>query len=282
MYALPIINVGVALVIAALGMRTRPADMLLLFRNPILGVRALLAMFVFVPACALLVAWSLPVEPAIRASLLALSVAPMAAILFRAETKANVDGDLMLALQIFTALVSIAAVPIMLALAERIFDFSTRYPMGEIVFVLMRAIGLPLAVGMGLAWLLGNKTQRVALWIDRIGSIILVTGMVIILAVLLPEVWAMTISGGLLSVVVLTAFMLLGGHLFGGADKGIRAALAISSAQRHPGIAYVIAVTALPAEEEPIIAIIVMWLLVSTVAIIPYLLKRKTPALTAR
>ena len=103
MYALPIINVGVALVIAALGMRTRPADMLLLFRNPILGVRALLAMFVFVPACALLVAWSLPVEPAIRASLLALSVAPMAAILLRAETKANVDGDLMLALEHFGA-----------------------------------------------------------------------------------------------------------------------------------------------------------------------------------
>lgn len=277
MNALPIINLGVVLVITALGMRTRPADTLLLFRSPLLGLRTLLAMFVFVPACTLLLTWSLPLEPAIRASLLALAVSPMAAILFRAEIKPNVDGDYMVALQIFTAIVSIAAVPAMLALTERIFDFNTRFPIGEIIFVLLRAIGLPLLVGMGLNILLGDKGERFALWMERIGSITLMSGMALILVFILPKVWALTITEGLFSVIALTAFMLLGCHLFGGADKGTRIALTMGSAQRHPGIAYVIATTALPTEEELIIAVIVLWLLVSTVAIIPYMLMRNGP-----
>jgi BASS family bile acid:Na+ symporter len=277
MYALPIINAGVMLVITALGLRTRPADTLLLFRSPALGVRAVLAMFVFVPACTLLMVWRLPLEPAIQASLLALAVAPVAPIVFRARTSANTDGDYTVGLQVFTAVVSLAAVPAMLAVAERVFDFHTRFPVSEIAIMLLRAIGLPLAVGIGLARLLGDKRVRVALWLERIGSTVLTAGMVLILALLLPKVWFMAVNGRLLSVVAVTGFMLLGCHLFGGPEKGTRIALTMGSAQRHPGISFVVATTVLPAEEETIIAVIVMFLLVSTLAIIPYMLKRDDP-----
>ena len=277
MYALSIIDVGVALLITALGLRTRAADTLLLFRVPALGLRAVLAMFVFVPACTLLMTWVLPLEPAIRASLLALAVAPMAPIAVGASTRATVSGDYILGLQVFAVVVSLAAVPVMLALAEHIFDFETAYPVGEIFITVLRQIGLPLAVGLGLAALLAGKRRRVGLWLERIGNITLMTGMVLILALVLPEVWVMAVNGRLLSVAGFTAIVVLGGRLLGGPDKATRNNLIMGSAQRHPGVAYLIATTALPGEKELVVVIIVLFVLVSTVATIPYLFKRKQP-----
>ena len=135
-FALQILDVAIVLVIAALGMRTRPVDIMLIVQNPGVWGRALLSMFVFMPAITLLMTWSLPLEPAIRASLLALSVAPLCPILSKAKTLPETEGDFMLALQIFSAVAAILAVPIMLALVEQIFHFETRYPMGKIIWVI--------------------------------------------------------------------------------------------------------------------------------------------------
>jgi bile acid:Na+ symporter, BASS family len=269
---MPLLDAAIMLLLTALGLRSRPADTLMLIRNPLLGVRAVLAMFVFVPACTLLMTWSLPLEPAIRVSLLAMSVAPLCPINFRAA--ADTDGDYMMGLQVFAVLVSIAAVPAMLGLAERIFDFETRYPIGEIAFFILKQIGLPLTVGMGLARLLGGKRERVALWLERIGLIAMITAMAVILYFVLPKVWTMTVNGRLLSVVTFTGVVLTGGHLFGGPDKGSRDNLIMGSVQRHPAISLLIATTVLPAEQATMIAVIAMFVLVGNVALIPYMLKR--------
>jgi bile acid:Na+ symporter, BASS family len=268
-----LLNAAIMLLLTALGLRSRPADTLMLISNPLLGVRAVLAMFVFVPACTLLMTWSLPLEPAIRVSLLAISVAPLCPINFRAA--ANTDGDYMMGLQVFAVFVSLVAVPAMLAIAERVFDFETRYPIGEIAFFILKQIGLPLAVGMGLARLLGGKRERLALWLERIGTIAMITAMAVILYFLLPKVWSMTVNGRLLSVVTFAGFVLLGGHLFGGPDKGTRDNLIMGSVQRHPAISLLIATTVLPAEEATMIAVIAMFVLLGNVAVIPYMIKRK-------
>jgi bile acid:Na+ symporter, BASS family len=270
-----LLNASIVMLLTALGLRTRPADVLLLFRNPVLGARALVAMFVFVPACTILMTWSLPLEPAIRASLLAMSVAPVCPVPLRAATNANTDSDYMLGLQVFAAAVSIAAVPAMLILAERIFDFETRYPIGDIAFFILRQIGIPLAVGMGLARLLGGKRERVALWLERIGVIAMITATAVILYFLIPKIWSMTVNGRLLSVVAFTGVVLLGGRLFGGPDKGTRNNLIMGSINRHPALSLLIATTVLPAEEATMIAVIIMFVLVGFVVSIPYIFKLK-------
>jgi predicted Na+-dependent transporter len=272
---MPLLNASIVMLLTALGLRTRPADVLLLFRNPMLGARALVAMFVFVPAGTVLMTWSLPLEPAIRASLLAMSVAPVCPVPLRAATNANTDSDYMLGLQVFAAAVSIAAVPAMLNLAERIFDFETRYPIGDIAFFILRQIGIPLAVGMGLARLLGGKRERVALWLERIGLIAMITATAVILYFLIPKIWSMTVNGRLLSVVAFAGVVLLGGRLFGGSDKGTRDNLIMGSIQRHPALSLLIATTVLPAEEATMIAVIIMFVLVGNVVSIPYIFKPK-------
>jgi len=273
--ALTILNVAIVLIISALGLRARPTDILLMVRNPIIGGRALFSMFVFMPACTLLMTWSLPLEPAIRASLLALSVAPLAPILTKAATNPETEGDFMLSLQIFSALATIMAVPIMLFVAERIFNFETQYPIGEIIWVITKQIGIPLAIGITLSRFIGEKSERIAFWIDRLGTITLIIGMVMILYFVLPNIWGMMVNGRLLSVIAFTGLVLLGSYLFGGPKKGIRDNLIMAGAQRHPGIAYVIATVALPAEEEPIIAVIVLFILFGTIATLPYTLKMR-------
>ena len=275
---LAILDVAIVLIISALGLRTPPKDIMNLFRKPVIIGRALLSMFVFMPACTLLMTWSLPLEPAIRGSLLALSVAPLAPILSGASTKAETEGNFMLALQIFSALATIVSVPIMLNLDEYIFNFETRYPMGEITWVITKQIVIPLTIGLSLSGFIGQKSERIAFWLDRIGTIALIIGMVMILSVVLPNVWGMMANGRLLSVIAFTGLVLVGGYLFGGAQKGIRDNIIMAGAQRHPGIAYVIATVALPAEEDHIIAVIVLFVLFGTIATLPYVLtfKKKT------
>ena len=275
---LAILDVAIVLIISALGLRTPPKDILNLFRKPVIIGRALLSMFVFMPACTLLMTWSLPLEPAIRGSLLALSVAPLAPILSGASTKAETEGNFMLALQIFSALATIVSVPIMLNLDEYIFNFETRYPMGEITWVITKQIVIPLAIGLSFSGFIGQKSERIAFWLDRIGTIALIIGMVMILSVVLPNVWGMMANGRLLSVIAFTGLVLVGGYLFGGSQKGIRDNIIMAGAQRHPGIAFVIATVALPAEEDHIIAVIVLFVLFGTIATLPYILtfKKKT------
>jgi len=274
-----ILNAAVMLLLTSLGLRTRPADTLMLFCKPRLGAQALLAMFVFVPLCTIIMTWALPLEPAVRASLLALSVAPLCPVVARAVTNFNTDGDYMLCLQVFSAVVSMVAVPAMLALSGRIFDFEPRYPIGDIALFIIRQIGLPLAVGMVLARLLGEKSRSVALWLERIGLIAMVTAMIIILYFVLPKVWAMTVNGRLISVVAFACFVLLGGHLFGGTDKGTRDNLIMGCIQRHPAISLLIATTVLPEEEATMIAVIVLFVLAGNVASIPYMIQRKAPGI---
>jgi BASS family bile acid:Na+ symporter len=277
---LAILDVAIVLIISALGLRTPPKDILHLFRKPVIIGRALLSMFVFMPACTLLMTWSLPLEPAIRGSLLALSVAPLAPILSGASTKAEMEGNFMLALQIFSALATIVSVPLMLNLVEYIFNFETRYPMGEITWVITKQIVIPLTIGLSLSVFIGHKSERIAFWLDRIGTIALIIGMVMILSIVLPNVWGMMVNGRLLSVIAFTALVLVGGYLFGGSQKGIRDNIIMAGAQRHPGIAYLIATVALPAEEDRIIAVIVLFVLFGTIATLPYILtfknKKKT------
>jgi BASS family bile acid:Na+ symporter len=274
MLGMQILDLAIVLLIGALGLRTRPTDLLLLFQDRGLGLRAFLALFLFMPACTLLAVWVLPVEAPIRASLLALSVAPLAPILSRARAQTSTKSDLMLGLQVFSALVALVAIPAMLALTETLFDYSTAYPVGTIAWFIIRQIGFPLVAGMGLAWLLGEHRDRVATWLERFGTVALLGGMLLVLFVVMPTVWDLSINGRLFSVVVFTALVLVTGQLFGGSDTGIRHGLVMAGAQRHPGVAFVIATTVLPAEKEPILVILVLFVLVGTLATIPFMLKR--------
>jgi BASS family bile acid:Na+ symporter len=272
-FALQVLDLSVALLFVALGLRTRLADTLLVFRNRELGLRTLLALYVFVPCCTLLMIWIFPLEPALRAGLLAMAVAPLCPILVRAATEPETKVDLIFPLQLFAAVCAIIALPIMVAAAERIFDFPTQYPVDKVIWFILRQIGLPLAIGLILSPLLGDWGGKVAPWLDRIGNALLTAGVLMILYIVLPDVWGMMVNGRVLYVAAFTGILVASGYLFGGAKKGIRDTLIMANVQRHPGVTYLIATNVLPNEEAPIFAVIVIFAIVGTIATLPYVTK---------
>ncbi|MBC7522794.1 MAG: hypothetical protein H7268_17085 [Sandarakinorhabdus sp.] len=68
---------GIGLNVVLIGVRARPQDALAMVRKPELGVRAMLAMFLFVPGFVFLITMFFPMSRPVTAVLLALSVAPM-------------------------------------------------------------------------------------------------------------------------------------------------------------------------------------------------------------
>ena len=74
----------------------------------------------------------------------------------------------------------------------------------------------------------------------------------------------------LLVLIALAGIGLAVGHFLGGPLAGDRAALAISTASRHPAVALAVATSGSAVETKPAMAIILLYLLVAMVVCIPY------------
>ena len=102
--------------------------------------------------------------------------------------------------------------------------------------------------------------------------------LVVILISAAPAIWALIGNGTL---VALAAFVLVGvaiGHFLGGPEPENRAALAISTASRHPGIAGAVAAANFP-DQKLVTAAVLLYLLVNALVLTPYQswIKRRLP-----
>jgi bile acid:Na+ symporter, BASS family len=113
-----VLMVGIMLTVISVGLRSRPADTVLLLRNPKLGVRAMVSMFVVMPLFVIGLTWVLPVmDQAAHAALIALSVSPMPPILPRRQAKVGAGGDYTVGLQVLASVFSIIVAPAFIWLA---------------------------------------------------------------------------------------------------------------------------------------------------------------------
>src|SRR5260370_15235117 len=141
---------GIMLTVTSVGLRSRPADTLLLLRNPRLGVRAMVSMFVPMPLFVIGLTWVLPVmDQAAHAALIALAVSPMPPILPRRQVKLCAGGDYAVGLQLLASVFSIIISPIFIWLAGRLEGVATVFDPAELLRVLAVTIGAPLAAGIG-------------------------------------------------------------------------------------------------------------------------------------
>ena len=120
-----ILTAGIVLTVISVGLRARPADTFLLLRNPKLGLRAMVSMFVLMPMFVIGLTWALPVlGQAPRAALIALSISPMPPILPRRQTQLGADGDYAVGLQVLASVFSIVVAPLFIWLAGPAFTTS--------------------------------------------------------------------------------------------------------------------------------------------------------------
>lgn len=280
---------GIVLIVLSIGLRARPRDALLLVRNPALGARAMVAMFVLVPAFVLLMTWALPFDRPVRAALLALAIAPMPPLLPNKEIKVGGGADYAIGLQVLATVVSILLMPVMLWLIGKVYGDVLTFDPVRIGTTLLITVGAPLAGGMLLGHLLEGRRDRpvlegrrdrlvlegrrdrLAALSGKLGMAALAVGALIILYVAGPVMGALIGGGVLWAAAAMILFGLLVGHWLGGPDAGNRGALAVACAARHPGVAIALAATAFPVDTKAIIGAVLLYLIANAVLTIPYM-----------
>ncbi len=261
---------SIVLIVLSIGLSAPPGSIRTGFGQPAAIGRAMLSMFVALPLVALLVTWALPLDPAARVALLALAVSPMPPILPMKESKLGGGMDYALAIQVAASVTALVAAPLLILLAVQIFGQRHGFdPVGVSRTILVTIIA-PLGAGIGVAALLPALAARLAGPIRLVGTVMLAVGLVIIIWKAAPGIRDAATGPTLLAVVLITAAGLALGHALGGPEAGNRHALAVATASRHPGVAIGLASATDLVAKQPIVAVVLLYLLAGAMLSAPY------------
>ncbi len=274
-----VLVLGIVLLVLAIGLRARPDDSLLLLRRPGLGVPALVAMFVLQPAFVLFLVWLLDLRAGVGAALLGFAVAPVLPPWAKKGYALGAASGYVIGLEVMATAASIVVIPVMIWIVNVVFGVQTALDPWAVELMLLVTIGLPLAVGMALGRFRPAIAPRLAFLADRAGSVVLLLAGVVLLVARGRDILAVTGQGTIVVSLVIIGFGLVSGHLLGGPDLGKRGALASANVSRHPGVALLLGSSALPEHAAAVFGAVLLYLIASTVAPIPYerWLRRQAP-----
>jgi len=267
-----VLLLGVVLLVFGIGARARLEEPLLLLRRPQLTLRSLLAMYVLFPALVLLLVSLLPLRQGVGAVLVGFAVSPVLPPWAKKGTALGARADYVIGLELLSTAVSLLVVPLMIEVVERLFGVTTILDPRAMVMVLLATVVLPLGLGIGFAKLFPLSSPRLGAVADRVGSLVVLLGAVVLLGIHGPKMLALIGEGTVLLILVVIVFGLLFGELLGGPDRSIRGALASATVSRHPAIALLLASGAFPQQQATVIGTVLIYLLASLV--LPILLMR--------
>jgi BASS family bile acid:Na+ symporter len=262
--------VSIILNVLALALRARPADTLYLFRERRLGVRAFVAMFVVVPAVAMLIVGAFDLKPPVEIALVALSFSPVPPLLPKKQLKAGGSASYITGLLVAASLVSLVVTPLGLDLAGRIFGVEIRISTLRVARTLAITIAMPLALGLIVGRMLGQNVDKVADFVAKVAGVLLIVCVLALLAIMARAMLAVLGSGTLLALLAMIAAGLAAGYLLAGDAPEDKTALSLAAATRHPGLAIAIATSNFPdAKLAP--AAILLFAVLNAMVGIPYL-----------
>lgn len=263
-----LLSASILLLVFALGLQASFADATSLLRNllrsPHWLLRAMISMYVVVPAAAVGLALAFDLPPALRGGLLAVAVAPIPPILPGKQLKFGGDRAHVFGLLVAVSLSSIVVIPLVVLLIGRIFGREASFGPVSVMHLVGVSILLPLAAGLAARQWLPRFAARIAPWVSRVGTIVLLACLVPILIGAWPAIAPLLGHGVLVAAVALAALAIAAGHLLGGADASVGATLAIASAMRHPGVALAI-VARNVLDDAHASAVVLLYLLVAAV-----------------
>jgi len=270
-----VLLLGVVLLVVAIGIRARLEQPLLLLRSPALALRAMVAMYVALPAFVLVLVWLMPLQAGVGAVLLGFAVSPVLPPWAKKGAAVGGQSDYVIGLQVLSSIVAVLVVPLMIWIVYRTFGVATNLDPLAVEMVLLITVAAPLALGMGLARLYPGAA-RLADRADRAGGVVLLLGAVVLLIVNGRAILGVIGQGTLIATVAVILFGLLVGHLLGGPDPGNRGALAEATVLRHPAIALLLASGAFPEREATVLGAVLMYLVASLLLSVPYERWRKS------
>jgi BASS family bile acid:Na+ symporter len=272
---LVVIKVSVVALILAVGLGATLQDLLYLWRRPKLLLRALLAMYVLVPAAAFLLVTLWPLPQGVKAALLVLAVSSGAPLLPRKLSKFG-GSTFTVSLVVITSLLAIIVVPIWVGVLARHFGVTVELSPVTVAWTIVMSFLLPMGLGMALGAMMPKLSGAFATWLAALAGLALTAGSLALLA-LQWDVFLEIHWSGIAALVVLLAIAMAIGHLLGGPEPGDRTALAVACATRHIGIAVIVAAM-FPGPRT--IVVLAVYVVASVGVSLPYLRWRRGTALT--
>jgi BASS family bile acid:Na+ symporter len=264
-----VLQVSILSTVFGFGLKATSSDLLYLWRRPGLLVRSILAVFVLMPLLTVLLVRAFDFPPVVKVILVALAVSPVPPILPNRESGAGGHASYGLGLMATLSLLSIAAIPLVLAVVEQVFDRDVAMAPIEIAKVIVSGALAPLLAGMAIRGAWPAFAERIAKPVTLVGRVLLPVGVLALVIGALPAIWAATGDGTVLAMVFVTIAGLAVGHVLGGPDPDHAVVLALSTACRHPAIALTLATANAPHFRFG--GIILLYLIVSTIVGLPYL-----------
>lgn len=251
----------VILAVAAIGMNMRLGTAAGIVRKPSAALRGLGAMFLLLPLLTLAITWLLPLDPVMRAVLLAIAVAPAAPLVASRETEGGEAFDFVIGLEVASCAAAVLAAPLWLFLITRLFDRTVEMDLSAMVADMVVTIAAPLVAGVLVRHFAPAPAAALRQPLSRVAMTTLMVLMVVQVAISRELVWQTFGSGAFLAIVLTLASGLATGHLLGGPDPSRRRALASATMTRHPGIAILLAGMAEPDRLADVSAAILLVLL---------------------
>jgi BASS family bile acid:Na+ symporter len=255
------LRVSIALAGLSIGLKTTPQDVVSLVRRPGELVRPLIAINIVMPLFALAMAWLLPLHPAVKIALFSLSVSPLPPLLPNKALKAGCRHDYVIGLLVAISVLSIAVVPLTLALCSYILGIPLRMTAAQVAAAVLSTVLAPLCLGVAIRVAAPRLAERAAAPLNLLATIVLFCGALLVLFSMRRAFLALIGDGTLAALAVFILVALFVGHSIAGPPPEKRTALALCTASRHPAIAIAIAHANFPDQRLAPAAIMMVLLL---------------------
>lgn len=261
------LQVSLLLTVLGFGLSATVADLTYMVREPGQVARCLISMFVVMPLAVLTLVMTLDLPMTLEIILVALSISPVPPLSPKKMIGAGGRREGAYGLLAAVSGLAIVIVPLAAYLLATVFARPFATP-GAIARIVVVSVLAPFVAGAIVHTLRPALAARLERPVSIVGGVLLAAGAIALLAGTWPEMWVLVGNGTLLAIVGFVALGLLVGHVLGGPGLEQRIVLAVSTATRHPMIAFTLAAASYP--EERFGGTVLLFLIVSAVAAIPY------------
>ena len=269
-----LIKLSITLSVFAIGLKAAFSDATYLFRKPALLGRALVSMNVVMPLFAVLVALSFDLDAPVEIALVALSVSPIPPIMPNKALEAGGTESYTIGLLVATALLSVLFIPLTMEFFERVSGIAMQMRARDVAMLVLTSMLLPLIVGMSVRVFWPEFAERRAKLIGLVAMVLLGLSCLPILFTSVRAILTLVGDGILFALAAFAIVGLITGHLLGGPEPENRPVLALATSSRHPAVALAIAHANFPGQKLAG-AVVLFYLVLSTILAIPYLKRNK-------
>ncbi|HLJ85408.1 MAG TPA: Na+-dependent transporter [Candidatus Angelobacter sp.] len=253
----------------SLGLQATTRDVSYLWKRPSLLFRSLLSMNVVMPIFAVAMVAAFHLHPAVAAALVLLSVSPVPPFLPRQQLKLG-GSSYVFGLLATEALLAIVLVPLTVNVVGRVFSLNLNMNVGAVAKVVLMTVLAPLALGILVRAIMPVWAERMSGPLARIAMAVVLVAALPLLFVTWRPMISLIGSGAVIAIIAFSVVGVVVGYWLGGPEPSERTTLSLATASRHPGLAMAIASANFSQQKRLIGAAIVLYVLVRTIALVPY------------